>query len=101
MIYEAHARGLTQRHLEIPESLRGIYAALGHTVITVIYEAHARGLTQRHLEIPESLRGIYAALGHTVIVNYLHYLGVTALELLPVAHFASEPRLQRLGLSNY
>ena len=68
---------------------------------TVIYEAHVRGLTQRHPEIPESLRGTYAALGHPVMVNYLRHLGVTALELLPVAHFASEPRLQRLGLSNY
>ncbi|OQP35611.1 glycogen debranching enzyme GlgX [Pantoea latae] len=68
---------------------------------TVIYEAHVRGLTQRHPEIPESLRGTYAALGHPVMVNYLRHLGVTALELLPVAQFASEPRLQRLGLSNY
>ena len=68
---------------------------------TVIYEAHVRGLTQRHPEIPESLRGTYAALGHPVMVNYLRHLGITTLELLPVAHFASEPRLQRLGLSNY
>ena len=68
---------------------------------TVIYEAHVRGLTQRHPEIPESLRGTYAALGHPVMVNYLRHLGITALELLPIAHFASEPRLQRLGLSNY
>ena len=68
---------------------------------TVIYEAHVRGLTQRHPEIPESLRGTYAALGHPVMVDYLRHLGITTLELLPVAHFASEPRLQRLGLSNY
>ena len=36
-----------------------------------------------------------------MMVAYLKHLGITALELLPVAHFASEPRLQRLGLSNY
>ena len=68
---------------------------------TVIYEAHVRGLTQQHPEIPETLRGTYAALGHPVMVNYLRNLGITTLELLPVAHFASEPRLLQLGLSNY
>ncbi|MFR0656141.1 glycogen debranching protein GlgX [Pantoea sp. SIMBA_079] len=68
---------------------------------TVIYEAHVRGLTQLHPEIPETLRGTYAALGHPVMVKYLRHLGITALELLPVAAFASEPRLQRLGLHNY
>ena len=35
------------------------------------------------------------------MINYLKQLGITALELLPVAQFASEPRLQRMGLSNY
>lgn len=68
---------------------------------TVIYEAHVRGLTQQHPEIPERLRGTYAALGHPAMVKYLRHLGITALELLPIAHFANEPRLQRLGLSNY
>ena len=35
------------------------------------------------------------------MIAYFKQLGITALELLPVAHFASEPRLQRLGLTNY
>ncbi|WP_369789477.1 glycogen debranching protein GlgX [Rouxiella sp. WC2420] len=68
---------------------------------TVIYEAHVRGLTQLHPEIPEALRGTYAALGHPVMLAYFKKLGITALELLPVQHHADEPRLQRLGLSNY
>jgi glycogen operon protein len=68
---------------------------------TVIYEAHVRGLTLQHPDIPETLRGTYAALGHPVMVDYLSHLGITAIELLPIAHFASEPRLLRLGLSNY
>ncbi|MGD8164031.1 glycogen debranching protein GlgX [Pantoea sp. FN0307] len=68
---------------------------------TVIYEAHVRGLTQRHPEIPETQRGTYAALGHPAIVNYLKQLGITTLELQPVAQFADEPRLQQLGLRNY
>jgi len=34
IIYEAHVKGLTKRHPEIPEELRGTYAALGHPAIT-------------------------------------------------------------------
>lgn len=68
---------------------------------TVIYEAHVRGLTKLHPDIPEEIRGTYAALGHPVMIDYFQRLGITALELLPVAYFASEPRLLRLGLTNY
>lgn len=68
---------------------------------TVIYEAHVRGLTQRHPGIPPEIRGTYAALGHPVVTDYLKRLGITSLELLPIACFADEPRLQRAGLTNY
>jgi len=68
---------------------------------TVIYEAHVRGLTRQHPHIPAALRGTYAGLAHPVMLEYLQHLGVTAIELLPVQHHADEPRLQRLGLSNY
>lgn len=68
---------------------------------TVIYEAHVKGLTWLHPDIPEAIRGTYKALGHPVMINWFKHLGITALELMPVAHFTSEPRLQRLGLSNY
>ncbi|RJL51505.1 glycogen debranching protein GlgX [Pectobacterium carotovorum] len=33
VIYEAHVRGLTQLHPDIPEDIRGSYAALGHPVM--------------------------------------------------------------------
>lgn len=68
---------------------------------TVIYEAHVKGLTWLHPGLPESIRGTYKALGHPVMTDYFRTLGITALELMPVAQFASEPRLQRMGLSNY
>lgn len=68
---------------------------------TIIYEAHVRGLTKRHPAIPEALRGTYAALGHPAMIDYLRALGITTLELLPVAQFAHEPRLLRAGLTNY
>lgn len=68
---------------------------------TVIYEAHVRGLTLLHPELPADIRGTYAALGHPVMIDYFQRLGITSLELLPVAFFASEPRLLRMGLTNY
>ncbi|MGV8926956.1 MAG: glycogen debranching protein GlgX [Ewingella sp.] len=68
---------------------------------TIIYEAHVRGLTRQHPHIPAALRGTYAGLAHPVMLEHLQHLGVTAIELLPVQHHADEPRLQRLGLSNY
>jgi glycogen operon protein len=34
VIYEAHVKGLTQLHPDIPESIRGTYAGLAHPVIT-------------------------------------------------------------------
>ncbi len=68
---------------------------------TVIYEAHVRGLTMRHPGVPEDLRGTYAGLAHPAIVDHLVNLGVTAVELLPVHHFVSEPHLLERGLVNY
>lgn len=68
---------------------------------TVIYEAHVRGLTRRHAGLPAEIRGTYAALGHPVMIDYFKRLGITSLELLPVACFAHEPRLLRQGLTNY
>jgi isoamylase len=60
---------------------------------TVIYEAHVRGLTMRHPGVPEDLRGTYAGLAHPAVIEHLVNLGVTAVELLPVHHFVSEPHL--------
>jgi glycogen operon protein len=68
---------------------------------TVVYEAHVKGLTKRHPAIPPALHGTYAGLAHPVMIEHLRSLGVTAVELLPVHAFESEPRLLQLGLANY
>ncbi len=68
---------------------------------TVIYEMHVRGFTMRRREIPEPLRGTYAGLAHPASIDYLTRLGVTAVELLPVHHFLSEPMLVARGKTNY
>jgi len=68
---------------------------------TVIYEAHVKGLTQTHPDIPENIRGTYAAVAHPVIIEHLKSLGVNAIELMPVHHFANDSTLIDKGLSNY
>jgi glycogen operon protein len=68
---------------------------------TIIYEAHVRGLSMRHPDVPEAIRGTFAGLGHPAIVQHLVALGVTTLELLPVAAWIDERHLPPLGLSNY
>ncbi|MBB6629272.1 glycogen debranching protein GlgX [Nocardioides sp. KIGAM211] len=68
---------------------------------TVIYEAHVKGMTALHDRVPEHLRGTYAGLGTPAVVDYLRDLGITAVELLPVQQFVSEPFLASRGLTNY
>jgi glycogen operon protein len=68
---------------------------------TVIYELHVKGFTQLMPGIPEELRGTYAGLAHPAAVDYLLRLGVTAVELMPVHFFVSEPAVLRRGMRNY
>ncbi|MBV9322058.1 MAG: glycogen debranching protein GlgX [Mycobacterium sp.] len=68
---------------------------------TVVYEAHVEGLTLTHPDIPRRDRGTYAAIGNPIIVEHLLRLGVTAIELMPVHHFANDSTLVDKGLSNY
>ncbi|MDY0909498.1 glycogen debranching protein GlgX [Microbacterium sp. CFBP9034] len=68
---------------------------------SLIYEAHVRGLTMRHPAIPDEIRGSYSAIAHPAIIEHLHKLGVTAIELMPVHQFVDDSILQEKGLSNY
>ena len=68
---------------------------------SIIYEAHVRGLTEFNSAIPENERGTYKALGHPSTIEYLQTLGVTALELLPIHEFISEPAINARGRENH
>jgi isoamylase len=68
---------------------------------TIIYELHVKGFTYLHPEIPEDERGTYKALANPVVIDYLHSLGVTAVELMPIHHFATDRHLVERGLVNY
>ena len=67
----------------------------------VIYEAHVQGLTAKNLEIAPEERGTYKALGHPSTIAHLKHLGVTALELLPIHSYATEPTIWERGRKNH
>jgi isoamylase len=68
---------------------------------TVIYETHVKGMTIQHPEVEESLRGTYLGIASQPVIDHLLSLGVTAVELLPVHHFAVDRHLAEQGLTNY
>jgi glycogen operon protein len=68
---------------------------------TVIYELHTKGFTQLHRDVPPEWRGKYLGLTADGVLRHLKHIGVTAVELLPVQAFVSEPFLAERGLSNY
>jgi glycogen operon protein len=68
---------------------------------TRIYELHVKGFTAQHPDVPPELRGTYAALTLPVVIDYLHSLSVTAVELMPVHYFIDDHYLVERGLRNY
>ena len=54
---------------------------------TILYEAHVRGFTMLHPKIEMCNRGKFLGLASEHVMTYLNWLGVTAVELLPVFSF--------------
>ena len=65
-----------------------------------IYELAVKSFTMRHPEVPERLRGTFAALCEPAILDHIRSLGVSHIELMPVAAWMDERHLPPLGLSN-
>lgn len=68
---------------------------------TLIYEAHVKGLTMQHPGVADQVRGTYEGLASDAVIDHLHRLGVTAIELLPVHSFLDDGFLIERGLTNY
>ena len=68
---------------------------------TVVYEAHLRGLSMMRDDMEPRVRGTFAALGDPRLIDHLHRLGVTSVELLPVHAFLQDRFLVERGLRNY
>jgi glycogen operon protein len=68
---------------------------------TIIYEAHVKGVTKQRPGVPPELRGTFRGLAAPAMIDHLHKLGVTAIELLPVHSFIDERHLLEHNLRNY
>ncbi len=68
---------------------------------TIVYELHIRGFTELHPDVPPAIRGTCAALAHPASIAHLERLGVTTVELMPLAAAIDERHLARRGLTNY
>jgi isoamylase len=60
-----------------------------------------KGMTARHPDISPPVRGTFAGLADPRVVEHLHKLGVTAIELMPVQYFINDRHLVDRGLANY
>ena len=67
----------------------------------ILYEAHVRGVTKLKEDIPVHERGTYLGMCHPSIIAHLKHLGITTVQLMPIAASMSEPFLVKKGLSNY
>ncbi|MEZ5832081.1 MAG: glycogen debranching protein GlgX [Dongiaceae bacterium] len=68
---------------------------------TIIYEMHVKGFTRLDERVPERLRGTLAGLAQPAALDHLAKLGITTIELMPIAAFIDERHLPPLGLTNY
>lgn len=66
----------------------------------LIYEIAVKAFTQRHPDVPQPIRGTLAGLAEPAIIAHLHKLGVTHVELMPIAAWMDERHLIPLGLAN-
>jgi glycogen operon protein len=66
----------------------------------LIYELAVKAFTMRHPAIAQPLRGTLAALCEPCVIAYLQRLGVSHVELMPIAAWMDERHLPPLGLRN-
>jgi glycogen operon protein len=66
----------------------------------LIYETPVRAFSMRRDDIAPQLRGTLGALAQPAAIDHLLKVGVTHVELMPVAAWMDEPHLVHLGLAN-
>lgn len=106
-LMSAHRKGHRCSADSAPVMARGIVQAARPPIRApriephLIYEAHVKGFTKNFPGVPARLRGTYGALGHPGVIAHLKRLGVSHLELLPVAAFIDDRHVVERGLVNY
>jgi len=81
VIYEAHVRGLTMRHPEVPASDRGTFAGLAHPAVI----AHLKSLGVTTIELLPIQA--FTDEGHLIAKGLTNYWGYN-----PICYMAPEPR---------
>lgn len=66
----------------------------------LIYEVPVRAFSVRHPGVPEKDRGTIRALAVPAVIEHLHKLGVSAVELMPITAKIDERHLPSRGLNN-
>ena len=54
---------------------------------TIVYETHVKGFTKLHPKVPDSKRGTFSGFKTKSVIQYLKWLGITAVEFLPIHAF--------------
>ena len=68
---------------------------------TVIYETHLKGFSKLNASLSKSEKGRFLGLSAKKSIKYLKSLGITTIELLPIAAHTNPLFLKEKGLSNY
>lgn len=68
---------------------------------TIIYETHLRGYTKLHPYVADNKRGTFAGFAHKAVTNYLKWLGITAVELMPIHAFFGNRHKKGFVKDNY
>jgi glycogen operon protein len=66
----------------------------------VIYECHVGSATKGMTTLPTAIRGSYLGIAHDSFLDRLVQMGVTTLELLPIASMVDETALLARGMRN-
>ena len=68
---------------------------------SILYELHVRGFTMLHGAVAPAYRGTFAGLSSPTVIEHLHRLGITAVELLPIHAGVDDRDLVAKRLRNY
>ncbi|MFN3671777.1 MAG: glycogen debranching protein, partial [Bosea sp. (in: a-proteobacteria)] len=72
----------------------------GGAAPALVYELAVKSFGMRHPGVPEALRGTLAGLQQPDVIAHLQRLGVSHVELMPIAAWMDERHLPPLGLAN-
>lgn len=68
---------------------------------TVVYETHLRGYTKLHPKVADSKRGTFAGFNNKSVLHYLKWLGISAVEFLPIHAFFGNRHKKGFVKDNY